>query len=160
MNFLQGPFFTGNFSQADLDETFSIQGGIGYQVTDYFRVDGTIKYLGESDFTGVSSTVANPPCNGFVGSTCSFQDNGELESATLFMANAYVDLGTVNGFTPYIGGGIGAARVKYGDLLNDQTCDPAAPAGCSDNDSLHGGESSTRFAYSIHAGASLSLIHI
>jgi len=77
------------------------------------------------------------------------------------MANAYVDLGTVNGFTPYVGGGIGAARVKYGDLFNNQTCsDPAAivPGGsganCSDNDSIHAGETTTRFAYSLHAGAS------
>lgn len=166
VNFLQGPFFTGNFSQAELDDSFTLQGGIGYQVTDYFRVDGTIKYLGSSDFTGVSAPGTGVACNGFgpgVGNpTCDFQDNAELESATLFMANAYVDLGTVNGFTPYLGAGIGAARVKYGDLFNDQTCTPDAPgpvgtpAGstCSGNDTLHAGEVSTRFAYAIHAGAS------
>lgn len=172
VNFLQGPFFTGNFSQAELDNTFTLQGGIGYQITDYLRVDGTIKYLGSTDFTGDSASGSAVTCNGYASDpvlggpsagdpSCDFQDNAELESATLFMANAYVDLGTVNGFTPYVGGGIGAARVKYGDLLNNQTCsDPAAivPGGsganCSDNDTIHAGETTTRFAYSLHAGAS------
>lgn len=157
VNFLQGQFFTGQFSQAEFDETFSLQGGIGYQITDYFRVDGTIKYFGSTDFYGDSAPGDAVPCNGFPGSTCDFQDNAELEALTLFMANAYVDLGTVNGFTPYIGAGIGAARVEYGDLFNNQTCDPAAPAGCSDNDSIHGGESTTRFAYALHAGASFDV---
>lgn len=163
VNFLQGSFFTGNFSEAELDESFTIQGGIGYQVTDYFRVDATLKYLGSSDFTGNSAPGDGVQCNGFGNTandpTCNFEDNAELESATVFMANAYVDLGTVNGFTPYLGAGIGGARVKYGDLFNNQTCFPSpngtpAPATCSGNDSLHAGESTTRFAYAIHAGAS------
>jgi opacity protein-like surface antigen len=32
------------------------------------------------------------------------------------MANAYFDLGNWNGFTPYIGGGIGAANVTISDF--------------------------------------------
>lgn len=157
VNFLQGSFFTGNFSVAELDDTFSFQGGIGYQVNDYLRVDATYKYLGSADFTGVSPSTANPPCNGFAGNTCQFEDNSELESASVFLANAYLDLGTVNGLTPYIGAGIGGAHVSYGDLFNDQTCDPAAPAACSLNDTIHSGADSLRFAYAFHAGASFDV---
>ncbi len=155
VDYLQGPFLTGQFEQHELDSTWSIQGGIGYQVTDYFRVDGTIKYLGASDFDG-SSAPAGSGCSGgavYAGFTCDYNDDAELESATIFMANAYVDLGTVNGFTPYVGAGIGGARVKWGDLLNDQTCTPGDPA-CDGEDFSHAGESETRFAWAVHAGAS------
>lgn len=158
VDYFQGPFLTGQFEQHDLDSTWSIQGGIGYQITDYFRVDGTIKYLGSSDFTG-SSAPAGSGCSGgavYAGFTCGYSDNAELESATLFMANAYVDLGTVNGFTPYVGAGIGGARVKWGNLLNDQTCTPADPA-CDAEDFSHAGETETRFAWAVHAGASFDV---
>ena len=154
VNYFQGPLITGEFEQHELDSTWSIQGGIGYQVTDYFRVDGTIKYLGSSDFDG-SSAPAGSACNGGYGFFCDYNDDAELESATIFMANAYVDLGTVKGFTPYLGAGIGGAKVKYGELLNDQTCTGSADdALCSSNDFTHDGEAEVRFAWALHAGAS------
>ena len=157
VDFFQGVNRTGIFSQAEYDETWAIQGGIGYQITDYFRVDATIKYLASSDFSGNSAPGAGVPCNGFPANTCSFTDNSELEYAAILLANAYIDLGTYNGFTPYVGAGIGGAKVRFGNLVNDQTCDPAAPVGCSDNDSIHAGASNTRFAYALHAGASYDL---
>ena len=156
VRYLQGPLFTGTFEQHELDSTWYLQGGIGYQITDYFRVDGTIAYFGSSDFDG-DSAPAGSPCNGgFVGTTCDYNDDAELDSLTLLMANAYVDLGTFAGFTPYVGAGIGGAHVSYGDLFNDQTCTPAGAA-CNGNDFTHVGESELRFAWALHAGASYDI---
>lgn len=153
VEYFQGPALSGQFEQYDLDSSWSIQGGLGYQVTDYFRVDGTLKYIGSSGFDG-SSAPAGSGCSGaFPGSTCSFNDDSELESVTLLMANAYVDLGTVSGFTPYVGAGIGGAHVSWGNLLNDQTCTPADPL-CDANDFNHAGDTQWRFAWAVHAGAS------
>lgn len=153
VSYLQGGFFTGTFEEHELDSAWSIQGGIGYQVTDYLRVDGTLGYIGSSDFTGSSARRA--ACNGFAD-TCDYSDNSELESAKLLLANAYIDLGTVRGFTTYVGAGIGGAYVKYGDLSNDQTCDTGAPT-CNNFDFTHAGEANWRFAWAVHAGASYDL---
>lgn len=150
VTYFQGAFQTGSFEQSDLDSTWTLQGGIGYQVTDYLRVDATLKYIASSDFDG-SSAPAGSVCNGFVD-TCTFNDDAELESATLLMANAYWDLGTYHGITPYLGAGIGGAHVKWGDLLNDQTC--LGGGACDGEDFRHAGEAQWRFAWAVHAGAS------
>ena len=121
VTYFQGPLLTGRFEQHDLDESWSIQGGIGYQANDYLRVDATLKYFGSADFDG-SSAPAGSTCAGGFGAFCSFEDDAELESITMLMANAYVDLGTINHITPYVGAGIGGAHVQWGTLLNDQTC--------------------------------------
>ncbi len=165
-----------NFNRHDIDETFLLQGGIGYQVTDYFRVDATVGYFGSTDFNGDSSSTGSFDCalltgignNSLTADTdCTASDTSEFE-ATTFMANAYLDLGTVNGFTPYVGAGIGAARVKWSGLNNDLGCDVSSAANidCLDDgganfdtisDSTHNGVSQTRFAWAVHAGGSLDV---
>ncbi|MEM9279300.1 MAG: outer membrane beta-barrel protein, partial [Pseudomonadota bacterium] len=157
VSFFQGPLLTGSFEQHELDSTWFLQGGIGYQVTDYLRVDATWRYYASSDFDG-SSAPAGSVCNGVVpvGTTCEFDDNGELESLNVLMANAYWDLGTYNGFTPYVGAGIGGAHVEYGELFNNQICTPADPT-CDANDTIHPGEDQWRFAWAVHAGASYDI---
>ncbi|MDZ7823233.1 MAG: hypothetical protein U5K75_03775 [Ahrensia sp.] len=48
-------------------------------------------------------------------------------TALTALANAYVDLGTFNGYiTPYVGAGIGGARVTWSNLSNTacETCEP------------------------------------
>ncbi|MEO0329576.1 MAG: outer membrane protein [Pseudomonadota bacterium] len=156
VSYTQGALLLGEFEQHELDSTWMIQGGIGYQMTDYFRVDATLAYYGSSDFDG-DSAPAGSPCNGFgAGFTCDYDDNAELDSLTLLMANAYVDLGTFNGFTPYVGAGIGGAHVSWGTLHNDQSCTPSDPT-CDGFDFDHGGEKEWRFAWAVHAGASYDI---
>ncbi|MBO6816459.1 MAG: porin family protein [Rhizobiaceae bacterium] len=152
VTYFQGAALSGSFEQAEYDSTWSLQGGIGYQITDYLRADATLAYYGSAGFDGSSATRA--ACNGFAD-TCDFNDDSELESATILLANAYVDLGTVSGFTAYVGAGIGGAHVSYGDLLNDQTCDGGGA--CDDNDFIHSGEDGWRFAWALHAGGSYAV---
>ena len=156
VHYLQGNAFNGSFETHDLDSNWMLQGGIGYQLTDYARVDLTLAHFTSASFSGSSAQGAT--CNGFgAPATCDYSDTAELESVNLFMANAYWDMGTFSGFTPYVGAGIGGAKVKWGTLMNDQTCSAGSPAGCSDNDFKHPGQSSTRFAWQLHAGASYDI---
>ena len=82
----------------DLKGSFLIGGGIGYQVTDYFRTDFTLDYMTRAKFT-------------------SERDESHLSALSL-LANAYVDLGNFGGVTPYVGAGIGGTRIKWADLVD------------------------------------------
>lgn len=158
-----------NFSSANLDESWVIGGGIGYQINSTFRFDGTIKHVFDADFTGDSSTsgsgylceifdgIADPD-----GSTCTSVDTATF-SATIAMANFYADLGTFAGFTPYVGAGLGGAHTHWSDLKNDTQCDDSTD--CvngsvdynTDFDGIHGRKNGWRFAYAAHAGLSYDL---
>lgn len=160
-----------NFYAADLDETWSLSGGIGYQINNNLRVDATIGHYGDSQFTGDSSTSGSGYLCSLVdgqadndGDTCSSVDTATF-SATTIMANAYADLGTFSGFTPYVGAGIGGAYTHWSSMFNDTQCnntgsDCVSTAGLSYDtqfDGNHGAKNGWRFAYAAHAGASYDL---
>lgn len=126
---------TKSFDSGELKGAFSLGGGVGYQVTNYLRTDLTFDKWFKSDFTGHTS------CD-----DCASTDTSNL-SALLLLANAYVDLGTYKGITPYIGAGIGGARVKWDDLHNN----------IDGFDTIHKGTENWRFAYAVMAGASYCL---
>ncbi len=86
----------GGFSSAPL---FGV--GVGYEFTDYLRGDLTVEYRGKSDFEALDyvTTAGGTTTNDFSGT----------KSEWLVLANAYADLGTYYGVTPYIGAGIGAS---------------------------------------------------
>lgn len=91
--------------------------GAGYHFSDLFRADATINLVAADRFRSGSSYLEHTLWTG--------------------MVNAYLDLGTVAGFTPYIGAGIGVAHSR--DRIN-----------------LGGGndrhEDQFRFAYALNAG--------
>ena len=127
---------TGSFDFGELKGAFSVGAGVGYQLNKYLRADLTVDYLFGSEFTGQTSGV----CGGL---PCTSSD-GSSYSAFLTLANAYVDLGTWHGFTPYVGAGIGGAYVKWDDLNN-------TIAGVT---TVHAGAKNMRFAYALMAGTS------
>jgi len=130
---------TNSFDSGDLNGGFSLGAGVGYQVNRYFRTDLTLDYWFDSDFNGQTSGVCG-------GVPCVSTDSASM-SALLLLANAYADLGTYHGITPYVGAGIGGAQVKWDDLRNtiDGTTD------------VHAGAQNWRFAYALMAGASYCL---
>ncbi|MCQ8784246.1 outer membrane protein [Mangrovibrevibacter kandeliae] len=105
--------------------------GAGYHFTDMLRADVTGRYW-RGDLSGDFS-------GGGVG--------GKLRAWEV-MANAYVDLGTIAGFTPYIGGGAGAVNLR----LEDVSC--AAAYACDGSADASG---DWRFAYAAMAGVAYSL---
>lgn len=124
----------------DLKGALSLGLGVGYQIDKNFRVDLTGDYLFKSDFDGSTRGF----CGG--GQPCVSRDRTSYQ-ALLLLANAYVDLGTWHGITPYVGAGIGGAHVKWDDLINDD----------DDGSFRHNGGKGWRFAYAAMAGASYCL---
>ncbi len=132
---------TDRFDTTKLKGAFSLGGGVGYQINRHLRADLTGDYWFKSDFEGSTSGT----CGG--GSPCVSTDKSAY-SALLLLANAYVDLGTYHGITPYVGAGIGGAYVMWDDLEN------AISGGST---VVHKGSKNWRFAYALMAGASYCL---
>ncbi|MCH6204394.1 porin family protein [Brucella ciceri] len=135
------PTFGSNTLYGDLKGSFLVGGGVGYQVTDYFRTDLTVDYMTRAKFDGHTYGSA---CNGDIN--CASDERGRF-SALSILANAYVDLGNFAGFTPYVGAGIGGTRVKWGDL------DDVRYGGTQE------GAANWRFTYALMVGASVDLTH-
>jgi opacity protein-like surface antigen len=115
--------------------------GAGYKFNEWFRVDLTVgeSQKQKSNATGATNAVcpynlggltsqgANPVELGYLWSsqagTCNEKDSSKLSQADLLL-NGYVDLGTWAAFTPYIGGGVGVARVhSQGEIGYYKTSD-------------------------------------
>lgn len=122
--------------------------GMGYRFNDHLRMDfnlgrlagtdrSTSELLDEAD---VLPTDPNP-CNGWgtfintdpdAGFTyidddfitnCIEQDKVEYD-IVYAMANVYADLGTVAGFTPFVGAGIGIGRLAWREEIGSVLCVP------------------------------------
>jgi opacity protein-like surface antigen len=142
-----------DFDRSDLDDAWTIGGGVGYQINSYLRTDVTLDYLGKSDFRG--STSGGGSAFGACQVTCSSTDLSSLTAWSL-MANAYVDLGTYGYVTPYVGAGIGGTYVKWKDLSNTSCDTSGSGLGCDDT-VTHGGKGNWRFSYGLMAGASIDV---
>lgn len=131
-------------------EEWSVEGGAnfavgaGYQFSDYFRGDLTATYWSH-DVEGIDYGLN-------CGTECGSTETTELTAWEL-MANAYVDLGTFAGITPYVGGGLGAVHVAYDDF-ESQNFNAAGDYFAPDS---FVGEESWRFAYALMAGVSYDL---
>ena len=88
--------------------------GVGYQFNNWFRADVTGQYRGKSNFTGLDVITGTGPFTGFVGTDSYTATKSEL----LFLANAYVDLGTWWCVTPFVGAGVGTARVSIANFTD------------------------------------------
>ncbi|MGN6549785.1 MAG: outer membrane protein, partial [Pararhizobium sp.] len=136
---------TVRFDDGEIKSDWSESVGIGYHFNDWLRSDVTFEYSdGKFDGSlGGPCVAANP-----VGTCDAHQDF----SAWGFMANGYVDLGTVAGFTPYVGGGVGIMRIGWKDL--ELSC--VGSAACQPVPS-HDGENDWRFAWQLSAGMAYAI---
>ena len=75
--------------------------GIGYQVNNWLRFDATAEYRANAHFHG--QQVLSAP--GIILP----DDYNASKNEWLFLANAYIDLGTWWGVTPFVGAGIGGS---------------------------------------------------
>jgi outer membrane protein OmpA-like peptidoglycan-associated protein len=92
--------------KAHMDTGWAVGGNVGYAglFIPNLRVEGEIAYRSNS----VNGIQVTPP-----GTT--FSATGNVNSLA-FMANAYYDFLNSSAFTPYLGGGVGAARVSLDSL--------------------------------------------
>jgi len=92
-----------NFISTRLDSAPTLGVGFGFK-KDWFRADVTLDYG-----TGAK----------FVGNTPTFSPEVTAQITNLTtLFNAYFDLGTWAGFTPYIGGGAGFSYLRAGELTD------------------------------------------
>ena len=84
--------------------------GVGYKFNNWFRADVTGEYRGNSQFFG-TDRITYP---GGVGTDTYHATKSEW----VVLANAYVDLGTWWCMTPFIGAGVGGARVAIADFTD------------------------------------------
>jgi opacity protein-like surface antigen len=84
--------------------------GVGYKVNNWFRADVTGEYRGNSQFLG-KDVITFP--GGFGTDTYH-----ATKSEWVVLANAYVDLGTWWCVTPFIGAGVGGARVSIANFTD------------------------------------------
>jgi opacity protein-like surface antigen len=121
-------------------------GGVGYQFNNWFRADVTGQYRGKSNFTGLDVISGTGPFAGFVGTDSYTATKSEL----LFLANAYVDLGTWWCVTPFVGAGIGTARVSVGNFTDTGDF---INGGVQNHSFNYAGQASQwNFAWALHAG--------
>ncbi len=84
--------------------------GIGYNVNEWFRIDGTAEYRGKANFHGFDV--------GRKGTDFADDRYTASKSELTFLLNAYVDLGTWNCITPFVGAGIGFSRNTISDFAD------------------------------------------
>ena len=77
--------------QKDAGDAFFIGGGVGYQWNSWLRFDATAEYRAKSQFNVLGSYTEFCP-----GGRCCFDKYEGNHSAIVVMANAYVDLGTLD----------------------------------------------------------------
>ncbi|MBN7761201.1 MULTISPECIES: outer membrane protein [Nitratireductor] len=140
------------FDSVSLSKDFSFGLGFGYSFTDWFRADATLDRF-TAGFNGTTSSAV--PCPGApAGTTCRSEDGSEVTGYSALL-NAYVDLGTYVGFTPYVGAGIGYTYMRWDELANSAYCVGGGCGGTSfAGTSRHSGESDWRFTYALMAGMS------
>lgn len=95
------------FQNSSIADTFFLGGGVGYEWNNWLRFDVTGEYRAKSRVYAIGTYP-----NAF-GTLDVYE--GNLKS-WVFLANAYVDLGTWNCFTPFVGVGIGAALNTLADF--------------------------------------------
>jgi opacity protein-like surface antigen len=141
-----------SFSETtNFDSAGTYQLGAGYQFNNWFRADITGEYRGSANFKG-TDLVTFPS----VGGIASGIDNySASKTEWLFLANAYADLGTWWCVTPFIGAGVGTARVSINNftdngLNNAQPTFVGGPPIASAVSAANG--SQWNFAWALHAG--------
>src|SRR6185503_3020780 len=117
--------------------------GIGYKINDWLRFDVTGEYRGKATFHGSDNVT-------FTGGRGVDNYSGS-KSEWVFMANAYVDLGTWWCLTPYIGLGVGTTNIKISGFRDDgfnYSPGPVLTASTAYADDV----SKWNFAWAVHAG--------
>jgi opacity protein-like surface antigen len=137
-----------HFFDNELSEVAVLGIGAGYVFNEFFRADITATMRTQSDFHG--KTPLTGGCN--PATYCS-DEYADLTSYD-FMVNAYIDMGTWYGITPYVGAGIGAGwtHIEGWRSVSAPGNPFAQTTTIVDNDEW-------TFAWALMAGASIDVFH-
>jgi opacity protein-like surface antigen len=141
----------GSFASKSISDTFFIGAGIGYEWNNWLRFDWTAEYRAKARIYALGYYQPGPP----IGTGPVFVDDyqGYLKS-WVFLANAYVDLGTWDCFTPFIGAGIGAALNTVSEFSD---VSPAVPGGAGSSFGTAHTTSDWNLAWALYAGVTYNV---
>lgn len=110
--------------------------GVGYYFNDWLRFDVTGEYRSRANFHGsqVITSGGAPYTDEYSGS----------KSEWLVLLNGYIDLGTWQGFTPFVGAGVGGSRNTIHSFQDVNTVTQGVAFGDT--------ASKWNFAWALHAG--------
>ncbi|HEX2842440.1 outer membrane protein [Hyphomicrobium sp.] len=129
----------------DIKSTALYGFGIGIEHSRWLRFDVTGEYRGKQLFIAQDS-YRHGVCNGDPTICGTNEHTADLES-WLGLFNAYIDLGTWHGVTPYVGGGIGLAYIDVQGYKDVNV--PANSVWYGNAD-----KGQTNFAWALYAGLS------
>ncbi len=143
---------SGSFIDESIDNAGSVGVGVGYEFNDWFRADITGEIRGTEGFAAVdrylfdcdAAGLASGSCGGGGVITRNNMWRGSLSSSVV-MLNAYANIGTWYGITPFVGGGIGFAFHKVHGVSDFDPSDLGGGGFASDNNT-------TSFAWNVQAG--------
>jgi opacity protein-like surface antigen len=118
--------------------------GVGYKFNEWLRADVTGEYRARSNFHGFERYVDPTLPTGF-----GTDEYTASKSEWVGMVNAYLDLGTWHGFTPFIGAGVGFAHNTIHDFRDTNVVTAGVAFG---RESSH-----TNFAWAVHAGVAYAV---
>jgi opacity protein-like surface antigen len=166
------PFTFG--SSPSVLNSYSAGIGMGYKVNNWFRTDLILDYRSQLHAAGNNSAncevVLPDVITGLPAPTpeiCNGHSDSKIRRWDL-LANGYLDLGTWDGFTPYIGAGAGVTWARINQSVNftfnGQPCFascgfPTAPVGTFIFADFDRSQSSTnwRFAWAAMAGIAIAM---
>jgi opacity protein-like surface antigen len=138
----QNPLNNSDFSiqHNSIDDTTILGAGIGYEFNNWFRADFTAEYR----------TKAAVNAYGLYNFNGVFGDNytGSIRS-TVLLANGYIDLGTWNCLTPFIGAGVGVAFNTLDDFVDTGLGTSGSGSGQNPTEA--------HLAWALHAGLSYAV---
>lgn len=108
--------YDNRFVHKSIDDSAIIGLGVGYAFNSWLRFDVTGEYRTPQHLHALEG-YSPPPDTGLIGTA--YDDYTGRVQSSVFLANAYVDLGTWYGVTPYIGGGVGAAYTIVSKLTDN-----------------------------------------
>jgi opacity protein-like surface antigen len=143
---LSDPDSTITYDYTHYSGQWFVGAGIGYQ-HGWLRGDATFELRGGGRFMG-RDTYSDDP-NDINGRNAY---SGDM-SAMVGLINIYADLGTWHGVTPYIGAGVGMARVTMGEV-QDSGFSQVGAGPITPTNGYFLGASRTNFAWALMAGLS------
>ncbi|GGC64591.1 outer membrane protein [Chelatococcus reniformis] len=133
-----------------IESGWSIGGGIGYRFGANFRTDLTVGGLVNQNFRAVGIDAANV---GNPNSPAAYYRAGL--SSTVALVNAYWDIATWEGITPFVGAGVGVAYNRLGGISRLDVGAPLGPAAGYDA-IARGGR--TQAAFALYAGLAYEIM--
>ena len=140
----------GSWLRSSMGDPATVGVGVGYQINNFIRFDVTGEYRSKVEFKGVDRYSYT--CT-FAAGSCAALGNviqrGNVWSgshgAFVALVNGYIDLGTWNGLTPFVGAGVGGA---YHMVKGVRDYDPSDLGGGGFSDD----RSKWNLAWALHAG--------